>query len=206
MYNFGHKKLLLFGTGGHSTVVASVASKWYTEIKAIDDTYNIVSTGEWLNYYNTNAWDAFPAIGNNIDRERIFNKLKCNGFNIPNIISSSAYIAPEATLSEGIYIGPMAVIQADTAIYNGAIINTSASVDHDCIIKSFTHIAPGSHICGHVTIGDRCLLGVGSSVIPNTTIANDCIIGAGAAVVNSVTMANTKMLGVPARSSFTESG
>jgi UDP-3-O-[3-hydroxymyristoyl] glucosamine N-acyltransferase len=35
-----------------------------------------------------------------------------------------------------------AVINAGTFIKDGVIINTSASIDHDCLIDDFAHISP----------------------------------------------------------------
>lgn len=46
-----------------------------------------------------------------------------------------------------------AVINSDTKIGKGCIVNTGASVDHDGIIDDFVHISVGAHVAGNVHIG-----------------------------------------------------
>ena len=45
-----------------------------------------------------------------------------------------------------------AVINSDTKIGKGCIINTSASVDHDCTLDDFVHISVGAHLAGNVRV------------------------------------------------------
>ena len=52
-------------------------------------------------------------------------------------------------------------------IGKGCIVNTCSSIDHDCRIGNYSHIAVGSHICGTVEIGSRCWIGAGSIISNN---------------------------------------
>ena len=79
-----------------------------------------------------------------------------------------------------------------------AIVNTNASVDHDCRIGEFVHVAPGVAICGGVRVGAGTLVGVGARVLPNVTIGARAVIGAGAVVVHDVPD-GAMVTGVPAR-------
>ena len=91
-----------------------------------------------------------------------------------------------------------AVINPGTHIGKGCIINTCSSVDHDCIVGDYVHIAVGSHLCGTVIVGDGTWIGAGATVSNNVSICTNCIIGAGAVVVNDIKECGT-YVGVPAR-------
>lgn len=47
----------------------------------------------------------------------------------------------------------------------GSIINACSSVDHDCEVGIYVHIAVGSHLCGTVFVGDGTWIGAGAVVI-----------------------------------------
>ena len=59
------------------------------------------------------------------------------------------------------------------------IINTGASVDHDCIVGDFVHISPHATLCGDVTVGEGSWIAAGATIIPGVKIGKWCIIGAG---------------------------
>ena len=77
-------------------------------------------------------------------------------------------------------------VLSDTTLGEHTIINTGATVDHDCVIGDFVHIAPGAHLAGNVHVDEGALLGIGSCVIPGCKIGKDTIIGAGATVICDV--------------------
>ncbi|GAI87926.1 unnamed protein product, partial [marine sediment metagenome] len=75
----------------------------------------------------------------------------------------------------------------------GCIVNTGATVDHECQVGNFVHICPGVRIAGRVTIGDRAFIGIGATVIPGVTIGKEAIVGAGAVVLEDVLPRQTVM-------------
>jgi acetyltransferase EpsM len=79
-----------------------------------------------------------------------------------------------------------------------AILNTGSSVDHDCVIEDFAHVAPNAVICGGVHVGKGTLVGAGATIIPSIRIGKNCVIGAGAVVVNDVED-NSTVVGNPAK-------
>ena len=93
---------------------------------------------------------------------------------------------------------PNAVVNSSAKIGKGTIINTCASVDHDCEIGDFVHIACGAHIAGTVVVGNGTWVGIGASVSNNLSICGEVKIGAGAVVVKDITEQGT-YVGVPAR-------
>tara|TARA_B100000787_G_C16183699_1_gene293349 strand:- start:213 stop:401 length:189 start_codon:yes stop_codon:yes gene_type:complete len=59
-----------------------------------------------------------------------------------------------------------AVVNPGVSIKEGVIINTSSSIDHDCIIEDYAHISPNCSLSGNVSVGKFTHLGTGTSVQP----------------------------------------
>ena len=93
---------------------------------------------------------------------------------------------------------PGAVVNALAHLERGVIVNTHASIDHDCRIGAFAHVAPGVALAGDVTVGEGALIGIGAAVVPGRTIGAWSTVGAGASVVGDVAPGET-VVGVPAR-------
>jgi acetyltransferase-like isoleucine patch superfamily enzyme len=80
----------------------------------------------------------------------------------------------------------------------GCIVNTAATVDHDCILGDGVHIAPGAHLAGGVRIGARSWFGIGAVARQGITIGADVLVGAGAVVIRDIADGKT-VIGNPAR-------
>ena len=128
------------------------------------------------------------------------------------ILSGSAAFAEESTLPaqtaqdnaaeaaepQGTVAAPLSVVNRASRIGKSVILNTSSSVDHDCVVGDFSHVSPGARLAGGVTLGRRCWVGIGACIIEGIKIADDVVIGAGAAVVEDITEPGV-YVGVPAR-------
>jgi acetyltransferase-like isoleucine patch superfamily enzyme len=90
-----------------------------------------------------------------------------------------------------------AIVQPGASIGSHTIINTGASVDHDCGIGDFVHIAPGVHLAGGVRIAEGAFLGIGAGVLPNVCVGEWAVLGAGAVAIRDVG-ARSVAVGVPA--------
>jgi UDP-perosamine 4-acetyltransferase len=141
---------------------------------------------------------AFVAIGANALRQHLAKLAIAHGYELINAISPTAVVSPTARLGKGIAIMAGVVVNADTFIADFAIINTSASVDHDGRIGEAAHIAPQCGIAGEVTVGARAFLGIGCKVIPGVSIGHDVVAGAGSIIISDVAP-NSKVAGIPAR-------
>lgn len=119
-------------------------------------------------------------------RKSIYKNLKKIGFTLPVIISPTAIINEEIVIEEGTVIMDGVIINSGTKIGKCCIVNTNASIDHDCKMADFTHIAPGVTISGGVKVGKHVLIGTGANVIHNVSITHNCIIGAGSLVSKSI--------------------
>jgi serine acetyltransferase len=81
---------------------------------------------------------------------------------------------------------------------NACIINSSAIVEHECLINSGVHIGPGAKLAGLVEVGDYSFIGMGAIILPRIKIGKHVIVGAGAVVTKNVTD-NVTVAGNPAR-------
>jgi len=189
--------LLMIGRGGHASVVIEQCR--YGNYRMIDDECSEYKDGSWLTLFPKEEWDTFVAIGDNKARERITNRLKSLGYGQTNIVSRDAYLSPTVKLGTGIYIAPMACVMTHTILGDGCIINTNASVDHDCILKSFVHISPCACLGGNVHVGNRTWIGLGSSVNHKVHIVDDIVVGGGSSVIDDLTELGSLYAGNPAK-------
>lgn len=141
---------------------------------------------------------AFVAIGDNRLRYKIGRRLETLGFTLVKAVSRRAAVSPSAIIGAGVAIMAGAVVNAETRIEDLAILNTNASVDHDCRLGEACHVAPGSAIAGNVDIGRLAFLGVGVRAIPGVSIGEGSVVGAGATVVRDLP-ANIVAMDTPAR-------
>lgn len=204
------KKLLLIGGGGHChSVIDSVLSIGeYSEIGIIDSvecSYQGVSrigTDDDLPRLFIEGWtDAFIAVGSvgNTDiRRRLYDYINKIGYNIPDIIDSSALISRGVSIGKGVFIGKRAVVNIGVVIGACSIVNTGSIIEHDCSIGDFSHISPSAVLCGNVSVGNDTHIGAGSVVKQGVTIGDHTMIGAGSVVVSNFAD-NIKAYGNPCK-------
>lgn len=204
--------IILFGASGHGKVVADIINRMdqYHLVGFVDDNpelHNELFFGfpvlggreellAWRENQRVNPC-IVVSIGANAIRRTISLWLLENDFTFGTAIHPSSEIATDVSIGAGTVIMARAVINSSSSIGEHCIINTCASVDHDCILEDFVHIAPGSRLCGLVTMKSGSMLGAGGIVIPTRTVHQDSMVGAGATVVKDVP-ANSTVVGVPA--------
>lgn len=178
------ERIVLIGGGGHCKVVINAIKN-----EAKFDIHGILDTGlakgasvlgvpvigrddmlpelsKQLKY----AFIAFGSIGNCEARKKIYADLKNNGLELPFIKHPDAVVAEDVEVEEGTFIAAGVVINPGTRIGKNAIINTNSSVDHDCKIGDFVHIAPGVTLSGGVEVKNEVHIGTGAKVIQNVCV------------------------------------
>ena len=201
------KKLLIIGAGGHGRVVADIANKMkvYSEIAFLDDDETKTSVWRYLCEGTVERLkeepkqtEVFVAIGNGVTRRNVQNSIEKAGFRIPVLIHPCAVLGEDVKLDVGTVVMAGVVINSGVRIGKGVIVNTSSSVDHDCVIEDFVHIAVGTHVAGTVCIGENSWIGAGVIVSNNVNITRNTVIGAGAVVIQDIDESGT-YVGVPAK-------
>lgn len=193
-----NEKLLIIGAGGHArSVIDTVQCEGRYEILGLLAD-NLDMGAEVYGYRVLGGLDtiaaiangnhchqAIIAVGDNFQRERIATRLRGldPGVHFSTTIHPAAVISPSAKLGEGVVIMAGVVINAGAVIGEGCLLNTRASIDHDCVLGEFASIAPGATLGGNVRVGARTAIGLGAGVIHKITIGADTVIGAGAVVV-----------------------
>lgn len=190
------KKVYLFGAGGHAKVIIDIlqlnditVEELYDDNKTIKDFMGIPVSQEIKS-------PLIISIGNNSIRKKIATDL--NEVIYDKAISTNAVISGNVSIGDGTVIVQGSIIQSCSQIGKHVIINTAATVDHDCNIQDFVHIAPGVNLCGGVEVGEGTLIGAGSTVIPGIKIGQWCIIGAGSVITNDIPD-NVVAAGVPCK-------
>lgn len=203
-------KLILIGNGGHSKVIQDIVqSAGNLELYAILDD-NLVETSkkngilysniDYMNMINIQDFYFLIAIGDNLVRRNIYEKLSIPVNQYAVLIHPSAVISKSAKLGNGTVIMPNAVVNAASVVGNHTIINTGAIVEHDNSLGDYVHISPNATLSGTVTVKEGAHIGSAATVIPSKTIGSWSKIGAGAVVVDDITDGVT-VVGVPARHS-----
>ncbi|UGB30428.1 acetyltransferase [Metabacillus sp. B2-18] len=196
-----NKKIILVGGGGHckSVLDTLLLTNQYSEIGVVDLkeflnkkvlSASVIGTDKDLpQLYKggyKHAFVSLGSIGKTSRRINLYNTLEDIGFTIPNIIDPTAIISNDVQLGNGIFIGKKAVINAGATIHNGAIINTASIIEHDCIVGEFTHIAPGTVMCGNVQVGRETHIGANSVIKQQIKIGSHTMIGMGSIVLKDI--------------------
>jgi sugar O-acyltransferase (sialic acid O-acetyltransferase NeuD family) len=140
------------------------------------------------------------AIGGQLGRDRadISRDLMRRGMEPLTAIHPRSTIAETAIIGLGAQLLMGACISEEASLGNWCIINTNASVDHDCRLGDGVHVMPGAAIAGEVQIGDYATIGTNATILPRIKIGEGAMIGAGAVVTKDVAEGQT-VVGVPAR-------
>jgi len=140
------------------------------------------------------------AIGGDRGRERLelHDRLVGQGLEPVTLVHPRSWVADTARLGAGAQVCAMAAVGEETTVGRQSIINTSASVDHECRLGDGVHIMPGAIIAGCVEVGDGAMIGSAAVVLPRIRIGSDARVGAGAVVTKDVASGAT-VIGSPAR-------
>lgn len=191
------KKIFIYGASGHGKVIADIAQVCgYTHIVFVDD-----GKDKYLNFeeiQNELETDIIVAIGDNLVRKRVLEKIEKFGFQPIVLIHPSAIISPSVSIGLGTVIMPNVVVNADAKIGKGVIINSGSIIEHECSIEEYVHISPSVALAGNVSIGKCSHMGIHSTAIQNVSIGDNVIVGAGSVVLKHVEN-NLIVVGNPAK-------
>lgn len=207
------RPLVLLGAGGHARVLLALARAAGLAVLGVCDP-RLVTDG-------TQRWDGVDVLGDDAalnrhppdavqlmlglgqlatgsPREHLYRAWRARGYEFPVLIHPAAWVAPDAIFAAGAQVMAGAVVQPGCEIGENSILNTCASVDHDCRIGADVHIAPGATLCGAVTVGSGAFVGAGATVVQGLRIGERAVVGAGVTLVRDLAPSTT-VLGAPNR-------
>ncbi|MDB5866722.1 MAG: acyltransferase [Betaproteobacteria bacterium] len=204
--------VIVIGAGGHARVLLDVLRLRGVEVLGVVDNDcakrgqtvgGVPVTGgdeEVQNHpaHGVRLVNAVGTVGVSPQRSGVFERFKQHGYRFAEVIHPSATIAADAVLCEGAQIMAGAIVQTGCRVGRNSILNTRASIDHDCEIGDHVHVAPGVTLSGNVSVGEGSHVGTGATVIQGVRIGRHCLIAAGAVVVRDV-LDGVGVAGVPAR-------
>lgn len=192
--------VLLIGAGGHASVLLEMLIEQQVNIlgyvspsaannqKLFSDLEWIKSDDDILQFDKSDIAlvNGIGSLPGNTFRSDFYNKFVNLGYSFATLISTGAYVSKYATLESGVQVMRGAIIQTGTHVGYNSIVNTGAIVDHDCLIGSDNHVAPGAVISGQTTSKENVHFGTASSVIQSINISRNVVIGAGATITQNV--------------------
>ena len=168
----------LYGNGGHAKVILD----WWKPDYIIDDD---PSKGKpWTSDIPLRYRYGLIAIGDNKARKAVADRIEVDEpmYGLADLANHDRAVCDVGTI-----IMKGAVVQPGAWLRMHCILNTCASVDHDCEIADFVHIGPGAHLCGNVRVGEGTLIGAGTIVTPGVKIGPWLVIPAGSVVTKDCT-------------------
>jgi sugar O-acyltransferase (sialic acid O-acetyltransferase NeuD family) len=184
----------------------------YQLVACFDNDPNILSPfedvpliGNWTAFakwreQNSGPMSCIVAIGgqNGCDRLNIQSRLASSRLTPVILVHPTAFVARGARLGAGTQILAMSAVCVDARLGDACIVNTRASVDHECTIANGVHIGPGATLCGEVRVDECAFIGAGATILPRVHIGRGAVVGAGALVSRDVPPESC-VVGIPAR-------
>ena len=193
------KDVYLVACGGHGRVVLDallasgvrVAGVIDPALKSGTTVFGVPVAGgnEVLDGLTPSAVSLVSGLGANPKvrpRREFFDSLLARGFSVSGVRHPAAVIGADCELDESSQVMAGAVLQNRVRLGRNVVVNTRASLDHDCIIGAHSFISPGAVLTGNVTVDESVFIGAGAIVLPGVRIGREAIVAAGAVVKRDV--------------------
>lgn len=188
--------LILIGAGGHANACIDVIEQHCAYqivgligIPSEQNTrhlgYEVIGTDQDLSLFAKDNPFALITIGQiqtPDHRIRLYQLATDCGFQLPTIVSPSAYVSRHAAIGVGTVVMHGATVNAGATIGNNCIINTHALVEHDATVADHCHISTGTILNGNVQVDTGCFIGSGSVIKEGVQIGARSVVGMALAV------------------------
>lgn len=131
-------------------------------------------------------------------RQQVYLRFTYRAYRFASVVHPAACIVDSVQVAPGLQAMIGAVVQSHAILGANVLLNTRCSVDHDAVIGSHTHIAPGAVLCGNVSVGQTSHIGSGATIVQGVRLGHQSMVAAGAVVVCDVPP-RVMVRGVPAK-------
>jgi sugar O-acyltransferase (sialic acid O-acetyltransferase NeuD family) len=125
-------------------------------------------------------------IGHGATRARIAGVLVGRGARLASVVHPTAWVAPSASLGEGVAVAPFACVGPGARIGDLSLLNTYASLGHDAAVGRACVLASYAVATGYSTLEDEAFLATHAVVAPGRRVGAGARVSAGAVVFQDV--------------------
>lgn len=130
-------------------------------------------------------------------RERLYEKIKSQGYKMATIFGPGCAVLPGAAVQEGCILYDCAV-SVDALVKHNVLINTKVILGHDAVIGAHSVLSAFSFIGGNTHVGERTYFAPGAMAKDHIRVGHDSIVSLGAVLLRD-TRPRAIMIGNPAR-------
>lgn len=138
------------------------------------------------------------AIGNMDARRRTVEALIAKRGRFLTLAHPTAYVAPTATLEDGVIVYPFACVSNNAYLETATKLNYYASVGHDTKLGKYCLLAPYATVNGFGVLEDEVYLSTHSTVAPQVRVGFQSKLSANSAAMKDVPK-RSLVFGVPGR-------
>jgi len=175
-------KRAIFGFGGHAREILQIVPNIHKVY--VDDNFNTKDTSP-ISEFDPEEYEMMICVADSQDREKIVNKLPSETKYF-SFIHPTALLFSDVKVGEGSYIGPYCILTENITIGSHAILNRMNQIGHDCEVKDFLSMMPGSIISGNCSVGNKVYLGSNSSIKEKIFVCDNVTIGLNSGVVKNI--------------------
>ncbi|MGC8423705.1 acetyltransferase [Mixta calida] len=187
------EKLIIIGAGGFAkAVIDSLNFEKYDVIGFIDSTKTGVHQGypilgnNLTDLKSPQDYNYFIAIGDPDARAFWLEKVKELKLQTINVIDETSIVSKKVLLGTCIYIGKMAIVNCDSHLEDGVVVNTRALIEHGNYISYCSNISTNVVLNGDVYVGERTFIGSCTVVNGQLKIGRSSIVGSGSVVIRNI--------------------
>lgn len=125
---------------------------------------------------------ALISIGNVADRKKMYQLAHERQIPLGTYIHPSAWIAPNATIGQGVIVCPNCVVSACAEILDNVAVNVFCGVGHGARVGKHSVMGPYSVLNGDTSLGEGCYLGSRATLFPGVMLGKGCMVDSHTAV------------------------
>lgn len=185
------KPIVILGAGGHAKVLFDICRVTGKEVRGFLDggvagpVHGLPVLGDDAMLEDAGFLSAHIfalGVGERSIHKRLALAVSSKGGSLATLVHPAAVVAEGTSIGDGTVIMAGAVINIDACLGAHCIVNTRASIDHDCVLGDGVQICPGATLAGSVRCEDDVFIGSGATILPSITIGARTYVSGGATV------------------------